>query len=67
MQMMRRYDPNPQEYIPPEFHHPPFTGQNVSSGLPIMVPYSDMEYKPPAVPRVLNGPEGADWGFLGVG
>ncbi|BDD58384.1 hypothetical protein MPDQ_003764 [Monascus purpureus] len=67
MQFMRRYDQNNQEYIPPEFHQPPFTTHAMTTGLPIMVSYGDVEYKPAVAPRVLNPHEGTDWGFLGVG
>jgi len=68
MQMMQpRYDPSPRtNYLPPEYHHPPYTGQQVPEGQPMMVGYHpNFQYKPPA--RILNQPEGTDWGFLGVG
>lgn len=67
MQLAQQYDPNPQNYLPPEFHRPPYTAQTMTHGLPIMVSYADFEYKPPTAPRILNQAEGTDWGFLGVG
>jgi hypothetical protein len=68
MQMMQpRYDPSPRtNYMPPEYHQPPFPGHQLPDGQPMMVGYHpNFQYKPPA--RILNQPEGTDWGFLGVG
>jgi uncharacterized Zn-finger protein len=64
--MQHRYDPGRQNYVSPEFHHPPFTGHTVAEGHPMMMSYHpNFQYKQPA--RILNQPEGTDWGFLGVG
>ncbi|KAJ5190740.1 Zinc finger C2H2 [Penicillium cinerascens] len=68
MQMMQpRYDPSPRtNYMPPEYHQQPFPGHQLPEGQPMMVGYHpNFQYKPPA--RILNQPEGTDWGFLGVG
>jgi hypothetical protein len=68
MQMMQqRYDTTPRaNYMPPEYHQPPFPGHQIPEGQPMMVGYHpNFQYKPPT--RILNQPEGTDWGFLGVG
>ncbi|KAJ5168337.1 uncharacterized protein N7482_003931 [Penicillium canariense] len=68
MQMMQqRYDTTPRtNYLPPEYHQPPFPGHQLPEGQPMMVGYHpNFQYKPPT--RILNQPEGTDWGFLGVG
>ncbi|KAJ5183672.1 transcriptional regulator family: C2H2 zinc finger [Penicillium capsulatum] len=67
--MQQRYNPNARtNYLPPEFHPPqPFPGAQMPNGQPMMVDFHPtFEYKPPTT-RILNQPEGTDWGFLGVG
>lgn len=66
--MQQRYDPTPRttSYLPTEYHQPPFPGHQLPEGHPMMVGYHpNFQYKPPT--RILNQPEGTDWGFLGVG
>lgn len=66
--MQQRYDPNPRtNYMPPEYHQPQFPGHQLPDGQPMMVGYHPNfhQYKTPT--RILNQPEGTDWGFLGVG
>ncbi|KAJ6016276.1 hypothetical protein N7540_010867 [Penicillium herquei] len=65
--MQQRYDPTPRtNYLPPEYHQPPYQGHQLPEGQPMMVGYHpNFQYKPPA--RILNQPEGTDWAFLGVG
>lgn len=69
-QQQERYNSNRvMNYVPPAYHQPmafggqqpmPETHQLMMSYLP-----TNYEYKPPM--RILNQPEGTDWGFLGVG
>lgn len=65
--MQQRYDPSRQGYsIPPEFQQP-FPGVPTMEGHPLMVTYPhNFQYKQHQT-RILNQPEGTDWGFLGVG
>ncbi|GKZ43372.1 hypothetical protein AbraIFM66951_004471 [Aspergillus brasiliensis] len=63
-QQQQRYDPGRQGYLPPEFQQPYHT-LPTADGPPLMVTSTQSDYKPPA--RILNQPEGTDWGFLGVG
>ncbi|KKA21732.1 C2H2 finger domain protein [Rasamsonia emersonii CBS 393.64] len=70
--MQPRYDPSQRpNYIPAEFQQPPpppYPGHHpmAADGQPIMVTYQpEFQYKPAA--RILNQPEGTDWGFLGLG
>ena len=63
-QQQQRYDPGRQGYLPPEFQQPYHT-LPTAEGPPLMVTSTHSDYKPPA--RILNQPEGTDWGFLGVG
>lgn len=64
--MQQRYDQSRQGYLPPEYHQPQFAGHPLAEGHPLMVSYNPgFSYKAPA--RILNQPEGTDWGFLGVG
>ncbi|KAJ5778057.1 Zinc finger C2H2 [Penicillium odoratum] len=68
LQMMpQRYDHTPRtNYLPPEYHQPPFQGHQLPEGQPMMVGYHpNFPYKTPT--RILNQPEGTDWAFLGVG
>ncbi|KAJ6089796.1 hypothetical protein N7467_005012 [Penicillium canescens] len=67
-QQQQRYDPNPRtNYIPAEYQQQPYPGHQMPQEQPMMVSYHpNYAYKPPA-PRILNQPEGTDWGFLGVG
>jgi len=66
-QQQQRYDPTPRtSYLPQEYQQPPFPGHHMPEGQSMMVSYHpNFQYKPPA--RILNQPEGTDWGFLGVG
>ncbi|KAJ5920746.1 Zinc finger C2H2 [Penicillium verhagenii] len=65
--MQQRYDPTPRtNYLPPEYHQPPYQGHQLPEGQPMMVGYHpNLPYKNPT--RILNQPEGTDWAFLGVG
>lgn len=65
--MQQRYDPTPRtNYLPPEYHQPPYQGHQLPEGQPMMVGYHpNFPYKTPT--RILNQPEGTDWAFLGVG
>ncbi|KAJ5086569.1 Zinc finger protein [Penicillium alfredii] len=66
--MQQRYDPNPRTtYLPPEYHQPPpFPGHQLPDAQSMMMSYHpNFQYKAPT--RILNQPEGTDWGFLGVG
>lgn len=54
--------PNRPNFLPPDFHQPSFTGNPMA----MMSYLPNYEFKPPAA-RLLNQPEGTDWGFLGVG
>ncbi|KAF7717951.1 Zinc finger C2H2 type domain-containing protein [Penicillium ucsense] len=68
MQVMQpRYDTIPRaNFLSPEYHQAPFAGHQIQEGQPLMVGYhQNFQYKPPT--RILNQPEGTDWGFLGVG
>lgn len=67
MHMMPRFEPARANYMPHEYHQPPFTPQPMNpEGQPMMMSYhQDFQYKP--APRLLNQPEGTDWQFLGVG
>lgn len=65
-QLMQPFDPNRTNYMPPEFQQPPYAGPPILDCQPMMVPYHpDFQYKQPT--RILDQPEGTDWGFLGVG
>lgn len=66
--MQQRYDTTNQSYIPPGFQQQQqtFVAQPMAEGHPLMISYNqNFHYKQPT--RVLNQPEGTDWGFLGVG
>ncbi|RMJ22366.1 hypothetical protein PHISP_06766 [Aspergillus sp. HF37] len=63
-QQMPRFEQSRPAYVIPEYSAQPLAGHYMASG-PLMVPYNDFQYKPPI--RLLNQPEGTDWGFLGVG
>ncbi|KAF5860891.1 hypothetical protein ETB97_000927 [Aspergillus alliaceus] len=65
--MQQRYDPTRQGYsIPPEFQQP-FPPVPTVDGHPLIVTYPhNFQYKQHQT-RILNQPEGTDWGFLGVG
>lgn len=57
---------NRPNFMPPEFSQPHFTGNHMVESQQIMMSYlPNYEFKPPT--RILNQPEGTDWGFLGVG
>ncbi|KAF9888005.1 hypothetical protein FE257_009395 [Aspergillus nanangensis] len=63
--MQQRYDPNRPGYVPPEFQQS-FPSVQPVDGHALMVTYpQSFQYKQQA--RILNQPEGTDWGFLGVG
>ncbi|KAJ5815060.1 Zinc finger C2H2 [Penicillium riverlandense] len=67
-QQQQRYDPTPRtSYLPPEYQQSTFPAHHhMPEGQSMMVSYHpNFQYKPPA--RILNQPEGTDWGFLGVG
>ncbi|RAL17510.1 putative C2H2 finger domain protein [Aspergillus homomorphus CBS 101889] len=62
----QRYDYPRQSYIQPEYQHP-YSQAPVVGSTPVMGTFqqqANSEYKPV---RILNQPEGTDWGFLGVG
>ncbi|KAE8146943.1 putative C2H2 finger domain protein [Aspergillus avenaceus] len=66
--MQQRYEPGRQGYgIPPEFQQP-FPGVPTVDSHPLMVTYPNnfQQFKQQQT-RILNQPEGTDWGFLGVG
>jgi hypothetical protein len=70
--MQPRYDPNHRpNYMPTDYHPqpppPPYAGHHPmpTEHHPMMVSYHpEFQYKPAA--RILNQPEGTDWGFLGL-
>lgn len=64
VQQMPRFEQCRPAYVIPEYPAQPLAGHYMAGG-PLMVPYNDFQYKPPT--RLLNQPEGTDWGFLGVG
>lgn len=64
MQLVQRLEQNRPAYAMPEYAHHPLAAHYMVNG-PFVNHYNDSQYKPPA--RLLNQPEGASWGFLGVG
>ncbi|KAL4891866.1 hypothetical protein BDV59DRAFT_59846 [Aspergillus ambiguus] len=64
--MQQRYDPNRPGYVSPEFQQPFHGGVPPVDGHALMVTYpQNFPYQKQT--RLLNQPEGTDWGFLGVG
>ncbi|GFF27161.1 isoform 3 of zinc finger protein 143 [Aspergillus udagawae] len=69
--MQQRYDTTQQSYMPPGYQQQQqqqqtFVAQPMAEGHPLMISYNpNFHYKQPT--RILNQPEGTDWGFLGVG
>ncbi|RJE19556.1 hypothetical protein PHISCL_08111 [Aspergillus sclerotialis] len=64
MDLAQRYNQGHTAYRIPEYHALPFTGHMADTQL-MIPPYNNFQHKPPT--RLLNQPEGTDWGFLGVG
>lgn len=68
MQQQRYEQQNRTNYVPPEYHQQSFATPNpmAETQQPLMMSYlpTYSQYK---APRMLNQPEGTDWGFLGVG
>lgn len=64
MQLMQRFEQSRAPYVIPEYAPQPLANHYMT-GTPLLAPYSDFQYKAPT--RLLNQPEGTDWGFLGVG
>lgn len=64
MHLAQRYDQGHAAYRIPEYPQQPFPAHMADAHL--MIPsYNNFQYKPPT--RLLDQPEGTDWGFLGVG
>ncbi|PLB55066.1 putative C2H2 finger domain protein [Aspergillus steynii IBT 23096] len=64
--MQQRYGHGRPGYVPPEFQ-PPFASVPAVESHPLMVTYpQNFQFKQEQT-RLLNQPEGTDWGFLGVG
>ncbi|PKY02807.1 putative C2H2 finger domain protein [Aspergillus campestris IBT 28561] len=65
MLMQQRYDQTRPDFVPPDYQQP-FQGIPMVDGHPLMPSYQPgFQYK--SQTRILNQPEGTDWGFLGVG
>lgn len=64
--MQQRYGQGRPGYVPPEFQ-PQFASVPAVESHPLMVTYpQNFQFKQEQT-RLLNQPEGTDWGFLGVG
>lgn len=64
MHLAQRFDQGHTAYRIPEYPQQQFAGHIPDARL--MIPsYNGFQYKPPT--RLLDQPEGTDWGFLGVG